>query len=213
MICDTTNVAGENGKGAAGPEPGAIWCYQCLAPSDCDPPACAAANLHTCGYCQADSDCPSGEVCRGYSCRATCDAGPCPAGQVCDSENLEGNGSDLCYQCLSPVDCPNGEGCGAGTCGVCYGPNAQGGPWDCPPDDVCSNYWSPYGSNVPGVCLASCDLRSCPAEEPICAVLPALTPDHKYCFGCLQDSDCASLGPKAWCDTSVDLTFTCKLPP
>ena len=212
-ICDTGNDAGQNGKEASGAVPAAIWCYQCLAPSDCGAVGCYSEGYHTCGNCQLDSDCPSGDVCSGYTCHPTCDAGACSAGQVCDSENLEGQGVDFCYQCLSPVDCPSGEGCGAGTCGTCFGPNAQGGPSDCPPDDICSDYWSLYGNRVAGVCLADCDFRSCPADQPICAVLPALTPDHKYCFGCLQDSDCASLGPLASCDTSVGLTFTCQLPP
>jgi hypothetical protein len=88
-----------------------------------------------------------------------------------------------------------------------------GGTFDCPPGDICSNYWAPYGSGLTsGVCLQPCDDRACPVDRPLCAVLPALTPDHKLCFGCLQDSDCVDAGSGAWCDTSVNLTFTCQLP-
>ena len=103
---------------------------------------------------------------------------------------------------MSAADCPNGEGCNdqSHTCGSCLGPNASGGPYDCPPDAICSNYWSPSRTSIPGVCLADCDVSSCPASEPICAVYPGLTPDHKFCFGCLQDSDCASAGTNARCN-------------
>jgi len=37
-----------------------------------------------------------------------------------------------------------------------------------------------------------------------------LTIDHAYCIGCLTDADCADTGPGAWCDTSLNLTFTCQ---
>jgi hypothetical protein len=39
-------------------------------------------------------------------------------------------------------------------------------------------------------------------------VLSSLTPDHKYCFGCLQDSDCGDAG--SWCDQSFNRSFTCQ---
>jgi len=211
-VCDSQGGAGQNGRTAAGPVPYIVWCYQCLAASECSSSECDS-QTHQCGPCQRNADCPAGEVCHSNQCVATCVASACPAGQVCDTNNLVGGGADLCYECVSPIDCPSGEGCSSRThtCGRCDGPNAYGQPYfDCPPGAVCSNYWSESGQE--GVCLTSCDLSSCPADQPICAVLPALTPDHKYCFGCLQDSDCASLGAGAWCDVSVGLTFSCQVP-
>jgi len=86
----------------------------------------------------------------------------------------------------------------------------NGGPFDCPPDAICSNYWS--GSTGSGVCLQNCDVLPCEDPSKTCVLFPDLTPDHKYCFGCLQDSDCADAGAGLRCDNSVGLTFTCKLP-
>jgi hypothetical protein len=158
-----------------------------------------------------DSDCPS-NACVDGICLTPCAAGSCPAGEVCDTLGNAGNGVDICYQCLSPADCPDGSGCNSAThtCGSCLGPNVAGGALDCPPGEICSSYWSPV--LLQGACLQGCDARSCPADSPICAVLPALTPSEKFCFGCLQDSDCADAGAGAWCDVSVGLTFTCQLP-
>jgi hypothetical protein len=121
---------------------------------------------------------------------------------VCEAD------AGFCYQCLSPFDCPNGEGCNSvtRTCGTCTGPDFYGtAPDDCPPGDVCSLYW--LGSSPSGTCLQPCDDRSCDAEHPICATLPALTSEHAFCFGCLSDSDCADAGGR--CDTSERLTFRC----
>ncbi len=95
------------------------------------------------------------------------------------------------------------------TCGTCEGPSAKRGPFDCPPDAICSNYWSGLVP-IKGVCLQNCDVFPCQDPSKTCAVFPDLTPDHKYCFGCLQDSDCADAGER--CDTSVGLTFTCEAP-
>ena len=107
-------------------------------------------------------------------------------------------GPYVCYQCLTPLDCQNGEGCNSRTqtCSTCTGPNAVStargaievlaGPYDCPPGSICSNYWNLNGAGS-GVCLPNCDAQSCPADRPICAVLPALDPSDKYCFGCLQE--------------------------
>ena len=126
-------------------------------------------------------------------------------------KNSLGNGP-FCYGCLGPADCPEGEGCNILThsCGTCWGPASWGGTPDCPPDAICSNYWPTSQGNTPGVCLQNCDVFACPNPSDICAVLPGLTPDHKYCFGCLQDSDCADAG--AYCDNSLGLTFTCMMP-
>ena len=126
---------------------------------------------------------------------------------ACDRLDQAGNGPNLCYECLSSGDCLGGQvTCNAQshTCRGCTGPTAHGGPFECPPDAVCSNYW--LGAS--GVCLQNCDRESCPAERPICAVLPSLTPDHAYCFGCLQDPDCGDAG--AWCDQSFNRTFACQ---
>jgi hypothetical protein len=209
-VCDSHDIVGLNGKGLSGAVPGAIWCYPCLNGTDCSGNlGCGADTKYSCGSCGLNADCAPGEVCLGDGlCHATCDAGSCPEGELCDTQGTAGNGLDVCYQCISPADCSGGQGCDTLThgCGTCRGPNADGGPFDCPPDAICSNYWS---SSVAGVCLQDCDVQSCPAGE-LCAVLPALTPDHKYCFGCLQDSDCADGGPGAWCDVSVHLTFACQ---
>jgi hypothetical protein len=110
------------------------------------------------------------------------------------------------------LDCPEGEGCDSVThsCGTCRGPNWQGGPYDCPPGAICSNYWS---KSLEGVCLQNCDEFPCAAGKT-CQVVPGLTPDHAYCLGCVQDSDCADAGADAgaWCDVSVGLTFSCQFP-
>jgi len=211
-VCDVDNLVGFN-------DGGVLWCYQCLQASDCDAGEGCNYNYHTCQGCYLDSNCRSNEVClRNFGspghnvCEPTCDAGPCPPGEFCDTEGIAGNGPDVCYQCVTALDCPNGEGCNSQThtCGTCTGPNADGGSFDCPPASICSNYWNFGGGS--GVCLPNCDARSCPADRPICAVLPALDPTDSYCFGCLQDSDCADFdaGSGAWCDTSVGLTFSCQ---
>jgi hypothetical protein len=92
------------------------------------------------------------------------------------------------------------------------GPTSLGGLDECPPDAICSNYWPTSHGPGTGVCLQSCDVFACTNPSDICTVFPALTPDHKYCFGCLQDADCADAGPGARCDNSLGLTFTCKAP-
>ncbi len=213
-ICDLNDAGGQNGETLDGSVPGLVWCYGCLTGNDC-PSGQTCSYSHVCGPCQIDSQCASG-ACVNGTCLSACDGGACPSGQVCDTDGFF-YGRGFCYQCLSPIDCPDGQGCNSmtHTCGSCMGPtfygvaNGDGGPFDCPPGDVCSNYWTP---GLEGACLQTCDTRGCPADHPICAVLPALTPDHKLCFGCLQDSDCADAGPNAWCDTSVYRTFTCQLP-
>jgi hypothetical protein len=154
-----------------------------------------------------------GDACvDGGACRPSCFGGICPSGEVCDTFGLAGSAPNVCYQCLSAEDCPDEEGCNSQshTCGTCNGPTAAGGPYDCPPDAICSNFWSPSAAIFSGVCLPNCDRQPCPAAEPICAVLPGLTPDHKYCFGCLQDSDCLDAGAGAYCEITPYSTFTCR---
>jgi hypothetical protein len=211
IVCDRSDVAGQNGEGFGGDPTSTVWCYECLAASDCPSGFCSLTG-HVCGICEADSDCPAGEQCTAGGCFPTCDAGACPAGSVCDTQGETWAGGNACVECLSPIDCPGGQGCNTrtGTCGTCLAPSAYDEYSNCPPGDICSTYWA---FNSPGVCLEDCDLRSCPAERPICAVYPPLTPDHAYCFGCLSDSDCASLGAGAWCDTSVNVTFSCQPAP
>ncbi len=214
LTCDRGNLSGFNGLGYAGSVAGAVWCYPCVDASQCTGGlGCGASTGFACGACGSDKDCSTGEIC-GVSdslCHATCQLGACPAGQVCDSLALAANGVNLCYECLSAADCSGGEGCDSRThtCGACEGPTADGGSFDCAPGAVCSNYWLP--EQAPGVCVQNCDRLPCPTGEK-CAVFGALTLGHSYCFGCTQDSDCADAGPRAWCDTSVGLTFTCRVP-
>jgi hypothetical protein len=133
---------------------------------------------------------------------------------VCDTQNSVGQGANMCYQCISPIDCPNGEGCNSRThlCGSCNGPSVVNAASDCPPGDVCSNYWSPLYAAPTGVCLARCVAQSCPADRPICAIFPSLSQELPFCFGCLSDADCAGDPPGTWCDTSINLTFECQPP-
>ncbi len=178
---------------------------ECVDSRDCDGGLGCVGNA--CEPCRQTSDCFAGSVCLADGlCHAGCESGPCPAGEVCDVIGQAGGGANICYLCASSADCPDGRGCNHQThaCGTCLGPTAGGGPYDCPPDAVCSDYWG-GGS---GVCLQNCDREACPADRPICAALPSLTPDHRYCFGCLQDVDCGDAG--AWCDQSFNRTFTCQ---
>ncbi len=202
-ICDVNNVGMMNVDGGAGDAGVITWCYRCLTGSDCPAgEACAASYGFRCGRCFAPGDCLVGEFCAASgNCQPECDAGVCPAGLSCDD--------GYCYQCLAPSDCPDGEGCESGsrTCGRCYGPTAMNPTYgDCPPGAVCSSFWTDDGS---GVCLQNCDYVPCPGGKT-CAILPDLTPDHQYCFGCLSDADCADAGPGAWCDVSVKFTFSCQ---
>jgi len=196
---------------AAGSDSGVVWCVECLSASDC--PAVEGCFDDYCGECYHDPDCRPNEAClqvgNSRVCQPRCDAGACPNGEVCDTLNLAYNGADICYPCVTAADCPDTRGCNGAThlCGSC---DNTYGVYDCLPGDVCSTYWE---GEVSGTCLQSCDLKSCPASEPICGVLPSLTTLHKYCFGCLRDSDCASLGVGAWCDVSINQTFTCQPPP
>jgi hypothetical protein len=226
-VCDGplygANAAGQYPPGYCG----------CVLDADCPAgDACISDGSHSSflGICTASFSRCTPESCGGYFCNW--DSGACV--NVSDFETLPSCVSDAdcdekvclegsCVRCKDPArctpatqtnkqpcqsaaDCPDGEGCNSqsNTCGTCLGPTAQGGPYDCPPDAVCSNYW--LGSL--GACLPNCDRESCPASRPICAVLPSLTPDHKYCFGCLQDSDCGDAG--SWCDQSFNRTFTCQ---
>jgi hypothetical protein len=223
LICDADDQAGLNGQSFSGPSPGAVWCYQCLAGSDC--PVGLACLGQFCLPCIGDGGCASDEVCSGNVCRARCDVTSCPAGEVCDTLGTASAGSDVCFECVTALDCPHGVGCNGVThvCGTCVGPTADAGAFDCSPGEICSDYWEgveprcdPSGRCEPralGVCLASCDRMSCPAAQPICTVIPSLTVDHRYCVACLGDSDCAALGAGAWCDVSVNRTFTCQPPP
>ena len=219
LVCDRDNVVGFNGLGNAGAVSGAVWCYPCLDASQCsDGLGCSAFTEFTCGLCGADTDCRAGEICGRLDsrCHSSCDAGACPSGQVCATLGLDGgltgDDVDVCYQCLSAADCSGGQGCDprTRTCGSCEGPTAKEAGSDCPPASICSSYW--LLSSASGVCLQNCDWFPCAAGET-CAVFRSITPDHKYCFGCTQDSDCADAGTGAWCDTSVGLTFTCQPPP
>lgn len=209
-LCDADNRLGNNGI----PDPGVEWCYACITSADCSSGQGCDATFHICGLCQTSSDCASGVCAAGPTCLARCEAGVCSAGQVCDTDNAVGNGANLCYECLSPIDCPDGEGCNSAThrCGTCEYPNAYAFGNDCPPGDICTNYWSVAPFTSSGACLQRCDDRPCPADHPICATFPSLTPDHALCFGCLSDGDCASAGAGYWCDTSVSLTFVCTPP-
>jgi hypothetical protein len=212
LLCDRGNQNGQNGYGNHGALPGSIWCWGCLTPSDCGPGlACTGVCSSVCYVDSPITGCPAGEVC-AYpdDCRPTCDAGECPAGQVCDTQGVAGNGPYVCYPCISAADCPDGLGCDSVThaCGTCEGPTKSGGPSDCPPDAICSNYWD----GQTGVCLQNCDVFPCQDPSKTCQVLPDLTIDHRYCFGCIRDSDCADAGSGAWCDTSVNRTFTCRPP-
>ncbi len=219
LICDQSDLVGQNGDANVGSVPGLVWCYACLQASDC-PGGVGCDPELGCGTCRTSDDCPSGKACiDGGVCQPNCVDGGCPAGEVCDLNGEAGYGPNVCYGCVSAADCPNGLGCDSQshTCGTCEGPTAQGGPFDCPPDSVCSNYWKPSEawvaqSSSSGVCLTNCDRESCPGAQPICAVLPGLTPDHKYCFGCLEDSDCSDAGPGAYCDVTPAPTFNCRLP-
>jgi len=157
--------------------------------------------------CATDQDCvgnADGPSCQAGQCGCPTST-DCSAGQRCADGGPDCDGG-LGQQCSSPADCPDDQGCDSQshTCGTCRGPTAAGGPFDCPPASVCSNYWL----GTVGACLPNCDRESCPADRPICAALPSLTPDHKYCFGCLQDVDCGDAG--AWCDQSFNRTFTCQ---
>jgi len=126
-------------------------------------------------------------------------------------------GADVCYQCTGPWDCAGNEGCNSQsrTCGSCWGPSELSDlypgyhSFDCPPGDICSNFWTPF---IAGACLQNCDLQPCPGGTT-CAVFPELTPDHRYCFECVSDADCADAGPGAWCNLSPNPTFTCKTGP
>jgi hypothetical protein len=212
-VCDTANDAGENGQTLQGADPSVVWCYGCFTGADClGGLGCDTQYGHVCDACYDNLECASG-TCFNGTCLAACDGGSCGAGRICDVENVAGNGANLCYQCLGPIDCPGGEGCNGQThlCGTCSGPNDLGGSSDCPPGNVCSNYWSPV-ANPAGVCLQQCDDHSCPADRPLCEVFPSFSQGLPYCFGCLTDADCADAGRGAWCDTSLSLTFTCQLP-
>ncbi len=209
LLCDTTNSLGEN-------KASDVWCFQCLQGSDCPEGQGCGQNTHVCGACAYDGECRASEYCTSNrTCQLSCDAGVCPAGWVCDTEDVAGTGYSTCYQCLNAADCPGDQGCNpyTHTCGSCVYPRYGYDLFsDCPPDAICSTFWSGLGVFSSGVCLPNCDRLSCPADKPICAVLPALTPDHSYCFGCLTDADCAEAGPGAWCDVSVNMTFACQPP-
>jgi hypothetical protein len=212
--CDTGDLGQKNGQNFSGAAPGVVWCYQCLTGDDC--PGSEGCSGNACGPC---GSCATGKVCVGLGvCEPACGDGGCAEGQVCATFGPLNDEVHACVGCQSPADCPDGLGCNGGTntCGTCLGPNASGGPFDCPPGAVCSNYWTAEGvtSGEPlptGVCLADCDLRSCPANQPLCRAIPSLSTEHKYCVGCLDRSDCVDLGPNAWCDVSVSYTFSCQI--
>jgi hypothetical protein len=208
-ICDITNLAGQNQPPRSG---GATWCYQCLSPTDCPPGKGCISGVFTCGACTDNTDCRAGEACISGVCQASCSDAGCGSGEVCDALGLAGLGADVCLGCRGPFDCPIGKGCESAThsCGHCNGPTAFGGPYDCAPGDICSDYWTEKeaGLTAQGVCLQGCDNQPCPAGKT-CETFPSITPFHKYCFGCLQDSDCDG----GWCDSSVNATFTCQPSP
>ena len=204
LFCDHGNVGLQNGE--------ATWCYECLTGDDCGGTAGCTYEL-SCGPCADTSRCASDRVCVAGSCQPKCSQGACADGELCDALGVGGYGADVCLACITAADCSDGLGCNQLThvCGTCWSPSQLSNPpaegIDCPPGDVCSSYW--IGGQT-GVCFANCDLRSCPASQPLCEVVPSLTTDHRYCVACLHDSDCADAGPGAWCDVSVNFTFACQ---
>ncbi len=149
-VCDSADVAGQNGRAYSGNRErrhlGTAIAFQAAT-------AARRRDSKSTSAAAAGTGMIIPLVMPAWAMRvATCDAGPCPAGLVCDTSNENGQVSFLCRDCVSPIDCPYNVGCSEYTltCGRCYGPN------DCPPDDICSNYWS----QSDGVCLASCDLIS-----------------------------------------------------
>jgi hypothetical protein len=216
-ICDENDRVGRNGKSNSAGDGGQVWCYGCLDSSQCADGLGCDPNLNDCLPCTSSAYCVAGDVCLADgSCHPTCDAGSCPDGEFCDGFDLAGNGPNVCYQCITAADCPYPQGCDHLThlCGSCRGPMAGetdagvvlGGPYDCPPDSLCSNFW--VGGT--GVCLPICDRNACPPSLPICLQFPEITPDHDICVSCLQDSDCIDAGPGFWCDISVNRTFQCE---
>ena len=213
--CDVNNIGLQNGQTATGSSPGVTWCVPCVTASDCPAGMGCDSMGRSCVQCSFDAECGGSNVCTfDETCRPRCNAGACPNGEVCDTLGVTGY-PDVCFACVSAADCPDGQGCNHYThvCGTCLGPDSRSGSFDdCPPDAVCSSYWitNPYDINPQGVCLANCDRSSCPTSQPLCEEIPSLTHDHKYCVGCLHDSDCADAGAGAWCDVSVNFTFACQ---
>jgi hypothetical protein len=216
--CDVDNRVGRNGESSTGENGGEIWCYGCLDSSQCAGELGCDPSLNNCIPCVGAADCMAGTVCLADQlCHLTCDAGVCADGEKCDSFDLVGNGPDICYQCVTAADCPYPQGCDhfTHTCGTCRGPTAQatgagvlvGGPYDCPPDSVCSNFGLGLGI---GACLPICDVNPCPSDRPLCLQFPPITPDHDICVSCLQSSDCIDAGPGFWCDTFLNRTFQCE---
>ncbi len=124
--------------------------------SRCTPESCGGffCNWDS-GACVNDSNAASFPSCvNDADCsNAVCFEGACVECPGCTAApGCSGSG---CRSCSSPLDCPDDQGCDSQshTCGTCRGPTAHGGPNDCPPDAVCSNYWL----GTVGACLPNCD--------------------------------------------------------
>ncbi len=215
-ICDQDNAERQNGEELDGSVPGLVWCYGCLT-SDRLPgwPGCSSRNGMEPTPAAPARPATSARAALASRALASRAATPAPVRPARSATHLGSHAEcpTSATSASAPSTAPDDQGCNSAThtCGTCTGPTSSGGPFDCPPGDFCSDYWS---ANAPfsGACLQTCDARPCPADHPICAQLPPLSNDHLFCFGCLQDADCADAGPGAWCDTSVGLTFTCQLP-
>ena len=144
----------------------------CVDDADCSPPlsTCRTATGE-CVECLADADCPSGERCVAYTCRAGCSSdGDCSdPTPFCRPDGAE------CVECLDDAHCDAGAVCDDGRCTV---------PAECQADDECD----PGQICVDGACHSGCrSARDCP-QDRIC--LPDEGP-YGSCVACQADADCA----------------------
>ncbi len=166
-----------------------------------------AATFEVCGPCSYTAQMRLRPGVRGWELPARCQAGQCPGEGICDVLGVGGYGADLCLPCVTAADCSDGLGCNQAThvIGTCLSPNRRASPlWKVSTAPRATSARATGVGGQTGILpLTNCDLRSCPASQPLCEVVPSLSTDHRYCVACLHDSDCADAGPGAWCDVSV----------
>jgi hypothetical protein len=141
--------------------------------------ACSESKLRA-GYCEHDTDCPSGQVCvLSGAATFTCAAS--------DGGLPDGDASDVTPECTASSQCPADKPiCDAQVCRACDSARSGDGA-ACASRDSTRPFCGPSGTCVECVSPTSADCTATPAK-PIC------DPASNSCVGCTADDQCVTKG-------------------
>jgi hypothetical protein len=140
---------------------------------------CSESKLRA-GYCERDTDCPSGQACilegaATFTCAAS------------DGGLPDGDASEVAPECTMSSQCPAEKPiCDMQTCRACDSARAGDGA-ACAARDSARPFCGPGGACVECVSPTSADCTANPAK-PICDLA------SNTCAGCASDAQCAAKG-------------------